>query len=130
MAQPVNERVLVLNPTRVHAALAALIEATAGPQVAAPIGSSVAVGAIGRFVEATVTVLDVAAGHRDDDFATIRALPERRTVIAVGTATAAGIRAPAGRNDRRLRQDRRSRGPHRHHRGSCAMPARARLHHR
>jgi DNA-binding NarL/FixJ family response regulator len=94
MAQPVNEQVLIVDDdARVRAALAALIDATPGLQVAAAIGSTADAVAIGRFVGANVAIIDVHAGQTDDDFATIRELAEHLTVIAVGNAMAGGIRA-------------------------------------
>ena len=94
MAQPVNKHVLVVDDdTRVRAAIAALIDATPGLQVAATIGSTADALAIGRYVGATVAVVDIDAGQTDDDFASIRELAEHLTVIAIGTATASAIRA-------------------------------------
>ena len=94
MAQPVHRHVLVIgDDTRVRAALAALIDATPGLQVAATIGSTADALAIGRYVGATVAVVDVDAGQTEHDFATIRQLAEHLTVIAIGNATAGAIRA-------------------------------------
>lgn len=94
MSQPVTQRVLVVgDDARVRAALAALIDATPGLLVAATIGSTADALAIGRFVGATLAVVDLDAGQADDDFATIRELAELLPVIAVGHATAGCIRA-------------------------------------
>lgn len=94
MAQPVNERVLVVDgDARVRAALAALIDTTPGLQVAATTGSAAAAGALGRLVGATVAVVDVDADQTNDNLATIHELAEQLPVIAVCDATAGGIRA-------------------------------------
>lgn len=94
MTPPANERVLVVDDdTRVRAALAALIDATPGLQVAATTASTADVVAIGRRVRATVAVVDVDSGQLAGGFSAIRGLAEHVTVVAVGDATAAGNRA-------------------------------------
>ena len=94
MSQPVTQRVLVIdNDIRVRAAMAALIDATAGLQVVATIGACDDALAVGSLVGATVAVVDIDAGHTDGDVAAIHELAEHVTVVAVGNAAADGPRA-------------------------------------
>lgn len=97
MAQPTSDiqRVLVVDAdARVRAALAALIDATPGLQVAAT-ASIQGAGAIARSADATVAVVDVDALAPEDDLVVIRQLAEHLPVVAVCYGTAGGIRAVA-----------------------------------
>ncbi|GAB3055384.1 hypothetical protein GCM10027053_15270 [Intrasporangium mesophilum] len=85
MSQPVNERVLVVDhDTRVRAALAALIDATPGLQVAATTRSTDDAVAVGRLVGATIAIVDVDTGRTADNLAVVRELAQHLAVIAVG----------------------------------------------
>lgn len=98
MAQPIQgrERVLVIDAdTRVRAALAALIEATPGLRVVATTGSTADAGSIACSTRATVVVVDVDAGHRDDDFAVIRQFASQLPVVAICYAGSSGAGAVA-----------------------------------
>jgi DNA-binding NarL/FixJ family response regulator len=89
-------RVLVVDrDARVRAALAALIDATPGLEVAAATGSLADVGRIARMVAATVAVVDVDAARPDDDLAIINDLARCLPVVAVCAASSAGGRAVA-----------------------------------
>jgi hypothetical protein len=126
MTPPISEHVLVVDDdTRVRTALAGLIDATPGLQVAATVGSTADAVAIGPFVGASVAVVDVDAGDADEDFTTIGELAEHLTIVAIGDAAAGGIRAcgpepspsatrtatptPSPRRSRRLSEPRRVR---------------------
>jgi DNA-binding NarL/FixJ family response regulator len=94
MAQPVNERVLIVDAdVRVRAALKALIDTTPGLQVAATAVSPSDASVLGRLLGATVAVVDVEADQTAAAVATIHELAEQLPVLAVCTATAAGLRA-------------------------------------
>lgn len=87
-------RVLVVDrDTRVRAALAALIDATPGLEVAAATGSVADVGRIARAAAATVAVVDVEAARPDDGLAIVSALAHHLPVVAVCAASSAGARA-------------------------------------
>ena len=83
MTTSVNQRVLVVDvDARVRAAVAALIDATPGLQVAATLGSTADAVAIGRLVGATIAVVDVDTGNASQDLR-VRELAEHLAVIAV-----------------------------------------------
>lgn len=85
MTTSVNQRVLVVDvDARVRAAVAALIDATPGLQVAATLGSTADAVAIGRLVGATIAVVDVDTGNASHDLR-VRELAEHLAVIAVGS---------------------------------------------
>jgi len=89
MAQPRSDihRVLVVDhDARVRAALAALIDATPGLEVAAVTGSTADAIAVARSMVASVVVIDVDA-HPGDAFTTIHELAEHLPVVAVSNAT-------------------------------------------
>lgn len=87
-------RVLVVDrDERVRTALAALIDATPGLEVAATTGSIEDAGRVARAAGATVAVVDIEAAKPDDDLDTVRGLAAHLPVVAICAATSAGLRA-------------------------------------
>ena len=92
-AQP--RRVLVVDrDPRVRAALTALIDATPGLEVAAATSLTELPCVLGT-PAADVAVVDVTAGHPEDDLAAIRDLSARLPVVAVSAAGTDGVHAIA-----------------------------------
>jgi DNA-binding NarL/FixJ family response regulator len=90
------ERVLVIDAdARVRAALAALIDGTPGLRVVATTGSTADAGSIACSTRATVVVVDLDAGQRDDDFAVIGQLAGQLPVVAICYAGSSDARAVA-----------------------------------
>jgi len=88
------QRVLVVDrDARVRAALAALIDATPGLEVAAATGSVAEAALLAQATGAAVAVVDIEASRPDDDLAAIHELAGRLPVVAVCAANSAGARA-------------------------------------